>query len=47
MIHELDPTKWAPAILKKWHNLIETTDGMHWHASVDVAAVKSIVSGSA
>lgn len=47
MIHELDPTKWAPATLKKWHGLIEATEGMHWHALVYIATVKSIVSGCA
>ena len=43
MIHELDPTKWAPETLKKWSALIEATDSMSWHSSVDTAKVRSIV----
>jgi hypothetical protein len=47
MVHELDPTKWDPAVLKKWHELIEATDGMSWHSSVDVAKILSIIASSA
>ena len=47
MVHELEPTKWDPAVLKKWHELIEATDGMSWHSSVDVAKILSIIASSA
>ena len=45
MRHELDPTKWEPTCLKKWNDLIEATSAMSWHDSVDVAKIKSIISG--
>ena len=47
LVHELDPTKWDAAVLKKWNELIESTDGMSWHSSVDAAKLRSILSSSA
>ena len=41
MIHQPKPELWEPATLRDWCQLVEITNGMSWHSSVNMGRVRA------